>query len=247
MNKKALVILCSCAALVLLVLIGLIAFRPDNTETQTPGDTEPALSVTEDTQEAVPTETEAGTEPGEETEAAETTEATEETTKEEDDTPAPTTGTQAEKETTPNQDKEENTEPTTPTIPPENVEMGTTEGEKDEGIPDEDVPVITPTQPDATEPEETQPDETEPGNTQPGETEPEETTPSGGSILGENFDITTLTYEGYHALTGEQQKAVIELFGSPDDFMVWYKAVEEIYKNENPDIEIGGDGSVDMG
>ena len=233
MNKKALVILCGALALVLLVLVALIAFRPDNS------DTEPALSATEGTQEAVPTEAVETTEPEEETEAAETTEATEETTAEDDDTSAPTTETtQPEKETTPNQGKEENTEPTTtPTIPPENVEMGTTEGERDEGISDEDVPVITPTQPEATEPEETQ----------PGETEPEETTPSGGSILGENFDITTLTYEGYHALTGEQQKAVIELFGSPDDFMVWYKAVEEIYKNENPDIEIGGDGSVDMG
>lgn len=221
MNKKVLVLICCLA----LLTLGLTACKGNRNKVQAPTETEAALAATEEVKETGMTETEAA----ETTEATEATEATEETTE-------ATEATEPEKENGGNQNQ--NTTPTNPTIPPDNVQMGTTEGEKDDGIPDEGTqgggtPSTQPTQP-------SQPEETNP-------TQPEETTPSGGSILGENFDITTLTYEGYHALTGEQQKAVIELFGSPDDFMVWYKAVEAIYKNEHPDIEIGGDGNVDFG
>lgn len=219
MNKKVLALICCLA----LLTLALTACRGNRDKVQTPTETEDALVATEEVKETEVAETEAA----ETTEATEATEATEETTE-------ATEATEPEKENGGNQ----NTTPTNPTIPSDNVQLGTEKDEEANENLDDDVqgggtPSTQPTQP-------SQPEETNP-------TQPEETTPSGGSILGENFDITTLTYEGYHALTGEQQKAVIELFGSPDDFMVWYKAVEAIYKNEHPDIEIGGDGNVDFG
>ena len=88
----------------------------------------------------------------------------------------------------------------------------------------------------------------------PEENKPAETTPpakpSTGSPtdpLSDNYDLTTLTYEGYMAMTGEQQKAVIGWFASPDVFVKWCNAVEVQYKAEHPEIEIGPDGSVDAG
>ena len=134
-------------------------------------------------------------------------------------------------DTLPTEPEETQTEPTTPadpTIPPENVEMGTAKGEDDSGIEDDEVNVTNPTQ--GKEPEQTTP--------------PTENPNPDGNILGEDFDITKLTYEEFMAMSGEQQRAVIDLFGSPEDFMVWFKAVEAIYKAEHPDIEIGGDGTV---
>lgn len=61
-----------------------------------------------------------------------------------------------------------------------------------------------------------------------------------------NFDITTLTYESYNAMSGAQQQAVVEMFGSPEDFIRWYNAVEAKYLAEHPSIEIGSDGTVDL-
>jgi hypothetical protein len=37
------------------------------------------------------------------------------------------------------------------------------------------------------------------------------------------------------------------MFGSPDDFIRWYKAVEAKYMEEHPGIEIGADGVIDAG
>ena len=70
---------------------------------------------------------------------------------------------------------------------------------------------------------------------------------SGLDIDLASFDITTLTYEMYNAMSAEQQRAIIDMFGSPDDFMRWYKAVEAKYKEEHPDMEIGSDGTVNLG
>ena len=67
------------------------------------------------------------------------------------------------------------------------------------------------------------------------------------SQIGPDFDLRSLTYEGYQALSGADQQKVIDMFGSSDDFMVWYGAVEAQYKAQHPDIEIGADGVVDAG
>lgn len=67
------------------------------------------------------------------------------------------------------------------------------------------------------------------------------------SQIGDDFDLRSLTYEGYHALSGSDQKKVIAMFGTTDDFMVWYGAVEAQYKAQHPEIEIGEGGIVDAG
>lgn len=64
--------------------------------------------------------------------------------------------------------------------------------------------------------------------------------------LSDNFDFTSLTYEGYMGMTGEQQKAVVEWFSSPDMFIKWFNLVEARYKEAHPDIEIGSDGVIDL-
>ena len=116
---------------------------------------------------------------------------------------------------------------TQPTLPPEvDVSMGVVEGEDDGGI-DEDFDDPSATQSPATTP-----------TTQPTE---------GPSQIGEDFDIRTLTYEGYNAMSGTDQQKVIDMFGSTDDFMRWYKAMEAQYKEAHPDVEIGGDGSINAG
>lgn len=64
--------------------------------------------------------------------------------------------------------------------------------------------------------------------------------------LPQSFDITAMTYESYNAMSGSQQQEVINQFASPEEFMKWYNAVKELYETENPGIEIGGDGVIDM-
>ena len=65
--------------------------------------------------------------------------------------------------------------------------------------------------------------------------------------LDENYDISTLTYEAYINMTGEQQQAVARAFASPEYFIMWYNAAEAQYKAEHPDVEIGNGGSIDGG
>ncbi len=77
-------------------------------------------------------------------------------------------------------------------------------------------------------------------------TEATKPTQTGNDPLGKDFDVTLLTYEAYHAMTGEQQQAVIDLFSTPNDFVKWYKALEAQYKAEHPDVEIGSNGMVDL-
>ena len=145
-----------------------------------------------------------------------------------EDTNKPNEGKEPEEtkpSTKPNEDKEPE-----PTDPPGNVEMGTVEGEKGEDLDDEDVTI-----------------DPAPGGNSGATNPPDDTTKPGGNVLGSNFDLAKLDYEGYMSMTGEQQRAVIELFGSPDDFMTWFKAMEAIYKAEHPEIEIGGDGTPNFG
>ena len=56
----------------------------------------------------------------------------------------------------------------------------------------------------------------------------------------------TTNYEGYHAMSGAEQKAFMESFGSVEDFFTWYNAAKEAYEEQHPDIEIG-DGAIDIG
>ena len=129
------------------------------------------------------------------------------------------------------------------TLPPEvDAIMGV---EKDEELKDIDdlIPDNSGSSAQATKPTEPEPTEPKPTETTP------TARPSTGSTtdpLSDNYDLTTLTYEGYIAMTGEQQQAVIDWFSSPDMFIKWFNLVEARYKEAHPDIEIGSDGVVDL-
>lgn len=56
-----------------------------------------------------------------------------------------------------------------------------------------------------------------------------------------------VTYEEYIAMTGAEQKAFYNSFDSKDDYFKWYNAAKKAYDNDENNIIIGGDGSVDLG
>ena len=58
---------------------------------------------------------------------------------------------------------------------------------------------------------------------------------------------TTLSYEEYNALSGEEQEAYFNTFDSIEDFVAWYNTAKQEYEASVTQIEIGGDGEVDLG
>lgn len=140
----------------------------------------------------------------------------------------------AQKETKPS-DVQTNVQPESgETLPPEvEVSMGVVEGE---GSTDLDEEGENPTE-----------------NVQPTTPAPQPTTPPQSDSmdprdpLSKNFQFTTLTFEGYLAMTGEQQAAVVEKFASPEMFVNWYNLAAEEYKAEHPDVEIGENGMINGG
>lgn len=64
---------------------------------------------------------------------------------------------------------------------------------------------------------------------------------SGGVTAG------SLSYEEYIAMSGEEQQKYFESFESVEAFFEWYNAAKAKYDEENESIEIGGDGSIDLG
>lgn len=128
----------------------------------------------------------------------------------------------------PQENEESGAQPEEGTLPPGvDVSLGVVEGEESGDIDEdfEDVPSVE-------QPTEKPADPTE--------------QPEGDSVVDGDFDITTLTYEMYMAMSGEDQKKVIDMFSTPEDFVKWFKAVEAQYKAEHPDIEIG-DGNINAG
>ena len=88
----------------------------------------------------------------------------------------------------------------------------------------------------ATEPDETtEPTQSETTPTQPAEEEQKSP---------DNSGLTD--YERYNTMSGEEQMAFIESFGSIEAFVEWYNAAKAEYEAANPDIEIG-DGIIDAG
>ncbi|MBR2223812.1 MAG: hypothetical protein IJ973_05750, partial [Christensenellaceae bacterium] len=57
---------------------------------------------------------------------------------------------------------------------------------------------------------------------------------------------TTTSYEAYHAMSGEEQRAFMESFDDIEDFFAWYNNAKAEYEAKNPDIEIT-DGNIDLG
>ncbi len=58
--------------------------------------------------------------------------------------------------------------------------------------------------------------------------------------------VPAMDYQRYNSLPGEEQMAFINSFPSIEDFFVWYNSAKAQYEAEHPDIEIGGDGNVDL-
>lgn len=67
------------------------------------------------------------------------------------------------------------------------------------------------------------------------------TEPEGG-----NAATGATEYERYYNMSGDEQKAFIESFGSIEAFFEWHNAAKAEYEKLHPDIEIE-DGSVDLG
>lgn len=136
----------------------------------------------------------------------------------------------------------------------------------------DDVSATDATQPSTGAPDETTSPETQPDSSVP-ETQPSgsttETKPSGSATETKPNDSTTetkpngsttetqpgnssegsatlLTYEQFQAMTGAEQFAYQSSFADLDAFFAWYNAAKETYEKENPSIEIGSDGVVDM-
>lgn len=123
------------------------------------------------------------------------------------------------------------------TLPPEvEVSMGVVEGEGSADLDEEgDNPPesVQPTTPTTPAPQPTTP--------------PQSDSMDPRDPLSKNFQFTTLTFEGYLAMTGEQQAAVVEKFASPEMFVNWYNLAAEEYKAAHPDVEIGSNGMIDGG
>lgn len=98
----------------------------------------------------------------------------------------------------------------------------------------------TESQTDSTKPTESQTDPTKPteGDTKP--TEPTPTTPT------DKVDVDAVTYEQFQSMTGAEQQAFAAEFETPEAFFTWLNAKKEAYEKENPAIEVGGNGSVNM-
>ena len=127
------------------------------------------------------------------------------------------------------------------TLPPEvDVSMGVVEGEGSADLDEEGENPTESVQPTTPAPQPTTP---APQPTTP----PQSDSMDPRDPLSENFQFTTLTFEGYLAMTGEQQAAVVKKFASPEMFVNWYNLAAEEYKAAHPDVEIGENGMINGG
>jgi len=56
-----------------------------------------------------------------------------------------------------------------------------------------------------------------------------------------------VSYDKYLGMSGEAQEAYFNTFDNPADFFAWLNSAKAEYDKLNPSIEIGGDGSIDIG
>lgn len=68
-----------------------------------------------------------------------------------------------------------------------------------------------------------------------------------GNQGGATTDPSELTYEEYLEMTPEEQQAYYLSYEKPEDFFAWLNKAKEEYEANQNDIEIGGDGSIDIG
>lgn len=56
-----------------------------------------------------------------------------------------------------------------------------------------------------------------------------------------------LTFAEFLAMSPADQQAYMESYENITDFLEWYRMAEEQYKAEQPNIEIGGNGDINIG
>ncbi len=65
--------------------------------------------------------------------------------------------------------------------------------------------------------------------------------------IGTEIPPTSVTYAEYLAMTGAEQSAFINSFESTEAFFQWRNAAKAEYEAQNPDIELGNGGDIDLG
>lgn len=67
------------------------------------------------------------------------------------------------------------------------------------------------------------------------------------AVEEENYTVWLLSYEEYLALTPAEQQAYYETFADYEAYFAWLNKAKEDYENNKDQIEIGGNGSLDLG
>lgn len=63
----------------------------------------------------------------------------------------------------------------------------------------------------------------------------------------EETAVKTLTYKEYISKTPAEQQAYFETFDSVAEFASWYNAAKAEYDANNSSVQLGGNGSIDLG
>lgn len=74
-----------------------------------------------------------------------------------------------------------------------------------------------------------------------------EDTPADNETPKVPYEPAEVTYKDYLDMTAVEQQAFIMTFANPADFFTWFNDGKAAYEAANPSIEIGGDGSIDLG
>ena len=75
-------------------------------------------------------------------------------------------------------------------------------------------------------------------------------TSTGGSkstTVDPNKKAQDVTWEEYEAMTGEQRQAHFEKFASPEAYLKWMTDAKAAYEKLHPTIDVGKDGTIDIG
>ena len=65
--------------------------------------------------------------------------------------------------------------------------------------------------------------------------------------IRQNDSPKEITFSKFLEMSPSEQQAYMESYGDIEAFLTWYRLAEEEYKAEHKEIEIGGDGIIDIG